>query len=108
MTQAEGQSIVHERVYDQRLTYFSELRKMGADVEVRGQTAVIRGPRKLMGTRVRALDIRSGAALILAGLVADGYTEVMDIYHLDRGYEGIDVKLRELGARIERGCFKST
>ena len=102
LTQAEGVSVINERVYDNRLLYVSELRKMGARVEVSGQTAVIIGSTPLTGTPVKALDIRSGAALVIAGLVAQGITEVSDIYHLDRGYEALDVKLRCLGARIER------
>ncbi|MCS6801553.1 MAG: UDP-N-acetylglucosamine 1-carboxyvinyltransferase [Chloroflexota bacterium] len=102
LTQADGLSVVHERVYDNRLLHVAELRRLGAEIEVSGQTAVIRGPVALAGTTVRALDIRSGAALVIAGLAAYGRTEVLDINHLDRGYEAIDVKLRQLGARIER------
>lgn len=102
LTQACGISVVHERVYDNRLLYMDELRKMGIDVEINGQTAVIRGPVPLKGTLVQALDIRCGAALVLAGLAAEGITEVMDIFHLDRGYEDIDGKLRGLGAAISR------
>lgn len=102
LTQARGVSVIHERVYDNRLSYLGELRKMGAEVVVAGQTAIISGPAPLVGTPVRALDIRCGAALILAGLAAHGLTETLDIYHLDRGYEGIDSKLRCLGAKIGR------
>ena len=102
LTQAEGVSVINERVYDNRLLYVSELRKMGARVEVSGQTAVIIGLTPLTGTPVKALDIRSGAALVIAGLVAQGTTEVSDIYHLDRGYEALDLKLRRLGAKMER------
>ncbi|MCL6648210.1 MAG: UDP-N-acetylglucosamine 1-carboxyvinyltransferase [Chloroflexi bacterium] len=102
LTQAEGMSVIHERVYDNRLLHVAELRRLGAEIEVSGQTAVIRGPVALAGTTVRALDIRSGAALVLAGLAAYGRTEVLEIAHLDRGYERIDEKLRQLGARIER------
>ncbi|MFN8533115.1 MAG: UDP-N-acetylglucosamine 1-carboxyvinyltransferase [Dehalococcoidia bacterium] len=102
LTQAEGLSVIHERVYDNRLLHVAELRRLGAEIEVSGQTAVIRGPVALAGTTVRALDIRSGASLILAGLAAYGRTEVLDIGHLDRGYDRLDIKLRHLGARIER------
>ena len=102
LTQADGVSIVHERVYDNRLLYVKELRKMGAMVAVNGQTAVIKGPCRLRGVNVRALDIRSGAALMLAGLAAQGTSQIEDIQHLERGYEGIDEKLRALGARVER------
>ncbi len=102
LTQAEGISVVHERVYDNRLLYVYELRKMGADIEVSGQTALIRGRTPLFGAEVSALDIRSGAALVLAGLVARGSTLIRNVYHLDRGYEKFDIKLRQLGAAIER------
>lgn len=102
LTQAKGVSVVHERVYDNRLLYVSELRKMGAEIVVAGQTAIISGPTPLVGSTVRALDIRSGAALVLAGLAARGVTEVFDIYHLDRGYESFEEKLQGLGAHIRR------
>jgi UDP-N-acetylglucosamine 1-carboxyvinyltransferase len=102
LTQSRGVSIVYERVYDNRLLYVSELRKLGAEIVVAGQTAIISGPTPLVGTGVRALDIRCGAALMLAGLKASGTTEVSDIYHLERGYEQFDEKLRSLGADVRR------
>ena len=102
LTQANGVSIVYERVFDNRLLYVGELRKMGAEVATSGTTALISGPTPLVGTNVRALDLRAGAALVLAGLVAQGRTEISDVYHLDRGYEALDEKLRSLGAAIER------
>ncbi|MDO8692368.1 MAG: UDP-N-acetylglucosamine 1-carboxyvinyltransferase, partial [Dehalococcoidia bacterium] len=102
LTQATGMSIVHERVYDNRLLYVQELRKMGASVQVSGQTALIQGPCKLKGATVRALDIRSGAALMLAGLAAEGTSYIEDIQHLERGYEAIDEKLQALGAHVSR------
>lgn len=103
LTQARGVSYVHERVFDNRLLYVTELRKMGAEVMTTGTTtAIINGPTPLMGSSVQALDVRAGAALILAGLAARGRTEISDIYHVDRGYERIDEKLRALGACIER------
>jgi len=103
LTQARGTSQVHERVFPDRLGYIGELKKLGADVRVTsGQTAFIDGPSRLSGTTVRASDLRAGSALILAGLVAEGQTEICDIHHVDRGYERIEVKLRGLGARIER------
>jgi UDP-N-acetylglucosamine 1-carboxyvinyltransferase len=103
LTQAHGTSQVHERVFPDRLGYIGELKKLGADVRVTsGQTAFIDGPSRLSGTTVRASDLRAGSALILAGLVAEGQTEIRDIHHIDRGYEQIEVKLRGLGARIER------
>lgn len=102
LTQAHGESSIHETMYDGRLLYVGELQKMGADIKVEGQTALIRGPSNLKGCEVRALDIRSGAAVILAALVAEGRTIVSDIGYVDRGYEGIDQKLNLLGARIQR------
>ena len=101
LTQAQGVSYVHERVFDNRLLYVSELRKMGAEVVSTGTTAIISGPTSLIGTSVRALDVRAGAALVLAGLAARGRTEISDIYHLNRGYQCLDGKLRSLGANIQ-------
>ncbi len=103
LTQAHGISYVHERVFDNRLLYIGELRKMGAEIVTTGATvAIISGPTPLTGSSLRALDVRAGAAFVLAGLAAAGRTEVSDIYHVDRGYERIDDKLRALGADIER------
>lgn len=102
LTQAHGVSFIHERVYDNRLLYVGELRKLGAEIVTAGPTAVICGPTQLQGTTVRALDIRAGAALVLAGLAAQGRTEVADIFHLDRGYERLEQKLAGLGAVIKR------
>ena len=102
LTQAQGVSFIYERVFDNRLLYVGELRKMGAEVVTSGTTAIVSGPTPLIGVSVRALDIRAGAALVLAGLAAQGLTEISDIYHLDRGYEALDQKLRSLGAVIQR------
>ena len=102
LTQAHGESSIHETMYDGRLLYVDELQKMGADIKVEGQTALINGPSHLRGSEVRALDIRSGAAVILATLVADGTSVISDVGYVDRGYEGIDTKLAGLGARIQR------
>lgn len=103
LTQARGVSYVHERVFDNRLLYAGELRKMGAEIVTTGSTtAIISGPTPLVGANVKALDVRAGAALILAGLVAAGRTEITDIYHVDRGYQRIDERLQNLGAVIER------
>jgi UDP-N-acetylglucosamine 1-carboxyvinyltransferase len=101
LTQARGVSLVHERVFENRLGYGIELAKMGARFEVAGQTARITGPTPLRGTDVRALDIRSGAAVILAALAADGMTTIHDIHHLDRGYDGLFETLVSLGAVVE-------
>jgi UDP-N-acetylglucosamine 1-carboxyvinyltransferase len=102
LTQAQGESSIHETMYDGRLLYAGELRRMGAEIRVEGQTAWVRGPTPLKGGKVRALDIRSGAAVILAALAAEGKTLVSDIGYVDRGYERIHHKLAQLGARIER------
>ena len=102
MTQLRGNSSVIETVFENRFMHADELNKMGADINVNGKEALLNGPKKLTGTKVRATDLRAGAALILAGLVADGTTEISDIYHIDRGYEDIEEKFRKLGADIER------
>ncbi len=102
LTQATGVSVIYERVYDNRLLYISELRKMGADVVTAGQTAIVSGPTHLYGTPVRCMDVRAGAALVVAALAAEGKTEIADIYHLDRGYEALDEKLRSLGGSVKR------
>lgn len=99
---ADGTSVVTENLYDARFRYTGELARMGADVSNEWQHAVIRGVPQLSGCPVIAFDIRAGAALVLAGLAADGYTTVSDIHHIDRGYEDIDGKLRALGANISR------
>jgi len=102
LTQATGVSIIHERVFDNRMLYVSELRKMGAEVVSTGSSAIVSGPSPLHGTRVRALDVRAGAAVLLAALVAQGTTTIDDIHHLDRGYERLDDKLSALGVELER------
>ena len=102
LTQANGVSTVHERVFDDRLQYVNELRKLGAKIKIEGQTATVYGPSPLAGAEIRALDIRSGAASVLAGLVADGTTVIDDIHHLDRGYVNIHENLSNLGANIRR------
>ena len=102
LTQADGASTIHERVYDNRLLYITELRKMGANVVATGQTAIITGPTKLRGAPVCALDVRAGSACVLAALVAEGTTEISDVYHIDRAHEDLHGKLRALGADIER------
>jgi UDP-N-acetylglucosamine 1-carboxyvinyltransferase len=102
LTQANGQSRIYERVFNDRLRYVAELQAMGANIElVDKQQAIIYGPSRLTGADVRALDIRSGACLVLAGLVAEGETTVRDIQHLRRGYEDIVGKLASIGADIE-------
>jgi UDP-N-acetylglucosamine 1-carboxyvinyltransferase len=102
LTQARGVSSIYERVFDNRLLYVGELRKMGAEVITSGTTAIVTGPTRLIGANVRAVDLRAGAALVLAALAAEGKTQISDIYHLDRGYEALDQKLRSLGSVVER------
>ncbi|MGB4863141.1 MAG: UDP-N-acetylglucosamine 1-carboxyvinyltransferase [Tepidiformaceae bacterium] len=102
LTQANGVSIIHERVFDNRMLYVSELRKMGAEIVSTGSSAIVSGPTPLHGTRVRALDVRAGAAVLLAAMVAQGTTIIDDIFHLDRGYERLTEKLTALGVEVER------
>ncbi len=98
----EGISAVTDNVFPQRFMHVAELKRMGANIELEGQTALIRGVEKLSGAPVMASDLRASAALVLAGLQAEGVTEVNRVYHIDRGYESIDEKLNSLGAEIER------
>jgi UDP-N-acetylglucosamine 1-carboxyvinyltransferase len=102
LTQASGESSIHETMYDGRMSYVGELQKMGADIEVQGQTALVKGPSRLLGSAVRALDIRSGAAVILAALAAEGKSIISGTGYVDRGYERVHEKLAQLGAQIER------
>ena len=102
LARAHGTSIVTENVFDGRFSVLEELRRLGADVSLEGHHALVRGPRQLKGATVRATDLRAGAALVLAGLVAEGETIVTDPYHVDRGYEDFVGKLRALGADVER------
>ncbi|MBP8593584.1 MAG: UDP-N-acetylglucosamine 1-carboxyvinyltransferase [Ruminococcus sp.] len=102
LTLAEGTSIVTEGVWEQRFRYVDELRRMGADITVNGKVALIEGTGKLMGAPVKACDLRAGAALIIAGLAASGITEIEDIFHIERGYDCMEGKLRALGADIEK------
>lgn len=102
LTLAEGTSIVTESIFDNRFKYVDQLRRMGADISVDGRVAVIEGTWRLMGAPVRATDLRAGVALVIAGLAAVGTTEVEDIYHVERGYEDLEKKLRSLGADIRK------
>jgi UDP-N-acetylglucosamine 1-carboxyvinyltransferase len=102
LSTSKGTSSVTENVFPQRYMHVSELKRMGAQVELEGATAVIDGVDSLLGAPVMASDLRASAALVLAGLKADGVTEVSRVYHIDRGYEHLDEKLSELGAHIER------
>ncbi len=100
LTCAKGTSMVTESIFDNRFRYVDELRRMGANISVEGRVAVIEGVDGLRGAPVKATDLRAGAALIVAALGAEGVTEIYDIYHVERGYENMEAKLRELGADI--------
>ena len=102
MVIADGRSKVTETVFENRFMHVVELNRMGARITTEGRSAVVEGPSPLTGCDVRATDLRAGAAMILAGLVAEGVTRIGDIYHIDRGYENIVDKLKSLGASIER------
>ena len=102
MTLTPGISIVTERIFESRFMHVSELARLGADIAIEGPSAIVKGGKPLSGAPIMASDLRASAALVIAGLTAKGQTLVKRIYHLDRGYENIDEKLRRLGARIER------
>ncbi len=102
MTLCEGTSVVIETVFENRFMHVDELKRMGADIKIDGKSAIIRGVKSLTGAPVKASDLRAGAALVLAGLVADGITEIDNVYHIDRGYDGIEERLSKLGAKIYR------
>ena len=99
---SQGDSIVNESIWENRFKHVDELGKMGAKIKVKGRTAYIKGVEKLKGSVVRATDLRAGAALVIAGLVAEGTTEILDIEHIDRGYPHIENKFKKLGADIKR------
>jgi UDP-N-acetylglucosamine 1-carboxyvinyltransferase len=102
MAVTPGISIITERIFESRFMHVSELARLGADIEIEGPSAIVKGGKPLSGAPVMASDLRASAALVIAGLTAKGATQVNRVYHLDRGYENIDGKLRQLGARIER------
>ena len=102
LTQCEGQSVVTETIYTERFKHCAELNKMGADIDVHTPSAFINGKTKLHGSKVTATDLRCGAGLVIAALMADGVTEIHDIYHIDRGYDNLDGKLAHLGAKMWR------
>ncbi|HZD79725.1 MAG TPA: UDP-N-acetylglucosamine 1-carboxyvinyltransferase, partial [Actinomycetota bacterium] len=99
---ADGTSIVTENVFESRFMFVDELNRMGADIRTEGHHAVIRGVERLSAAPVRALDIRAGAAMVIAALAADGITAIEDMYHVDRGYQDFESKLRSLGAEVSR------
>ncbi|MEP7071448.1 MAG: UDP-N-acetylglucosamine 1-carboxyvinyltransferase [Verrucomicrobiota bacterium] len=102
LSTTNGTSVMTENIFPQRYMHLAELKRMGAQVQIEGATAVIQGVERLTGAPVMASDLRASAALVLAGLKADGVTEISRVYHIDRGYEHLDEKLGELGAHIER------
>ena len=99
---AQGTSIINESIWESRFQYTQELNKMGANITAQGKTAIFEGVESLSGAPVTATDLRAGAALIIAGISAKGITEVYNLSHIDRGYENIEEKFRNLGAKIER------
>lgn len=102
LTQCEGQSVVTETIYTERFKHCAELNKMGANIDVHTPSAFINGKTQLHGSKVTATDLRCGAGLVIAALMADGVTEIHDIYHIDRGYDNLDGKLAHLGAKMWR------
>jgi UDP-N-acetylglucosamine 1-carboxyvinyltransferase len=102
MTVAQGASLISETIFENRFIHVSELERMGADITISGNTALVKGVNTLSGAPVMATDLRASACLILAGLVADNTTEVNRVYHLDRGYEALEKKFEALGAAIWR------
>lgn len=102
LTRANGTGVVTETVFENRFMHVDELKRMGADIKIDGRSAIIQGVESLMSAPVKATDLRAGAALVLAGLVSDGVTEIGDIHHIDRGYENIEEKFAKLGAKIKR------
>ena len=102
MTRAKGISKIKESIFENRFMHVPELKRMGANIEIKNKTAIIKGPSKLTGAEVMATDLRASVSLVLAGLVADNRTIINRIYHLDRGYEFLEKKLKNCKARIKR------
>ena len=100
LTVAKGTSVIIESIFENRYRYVAELKKMGAKITIEGKTAVIKGVRRLSGAKVKSTDLRGGACLVLAGLIAKGTTEVTNIEYILRGYENLDEKLNKLGAKV--------
>ena len=105
MCLSKGMSIITETIFPQRFMHTSELRRMGADIKIVGNSAVVRGVGEISGAPIMASDLRASASLVLAGLAARGRTEVLRVYHLDRGYEKLDKKLESVGANIWRETY---
>jgi UDP-N-acetylglucosamine 1-carboxyvinyltransferase len=102
LCRAEGESFLEETIFENRYMHVPELRRMGAEVDVRGRSAIVHGVERMTGAQVMATDLRASMSLVLAGLCAEGETEVLRVYHLDRGYERLEEKLQAVGATIER------
>jgi len=103
LTQCQGKSLIHDPLYENRFQHLHELRKLGADIEITDpHRALVFGKTELIGNKINASDIRSGAALILAGLIAKGQTTIENISQIERGYEKIEEKLKKIGAKIEK------
>ena len=99
---SDASSLVTETVFENRFMNVNELKRMGADIKIEGKSALVTGVKELQGTSVKATDLRAGASLILAGLIANGESEISDIHHIDRGYVDIENKIRALGGKIRR------
>jgi UDP-N-acetylglucosamine 1-carboxyvinyltransferase len=102
LTLAEGNSVITETVFENRLRHVAELQRLGADIKVKGNVAIVKGVSFLSGAPVMATDLRASAALVLAGLAAQGKTTVQGLHHLDRGYDNLEGKLQKLGAKLQR------
>ena len=102
LTQIDGTSKIKEDIFENRFMHVPELKRMGAQIQIKDQTAIIKGPTKLTGAEVMATDLRASVSLVLAGLVADKRTIINRIYHLDRGYESLEDKLKKCKAQIKR------
>ena len=102
----DGISSITENIFENRFMHVPELKRLGADIKVKDRTAFIKGVKKLTGAEVKATDLRASAAMVIAGLIAEGTTRIYDIYHLDRGYENIDEKLKKLGAKLRRDVIE--
>jgi UDP-N-acetylglucosamine 1-carboxyvinyltransferase len=102
MTQTPGISIITERIFESRFTHVQELERLGAEISIEGPSAIVHGVQNLSGAELMASDLRASAALVIAGMVAKGTTRINRIYHLDRGYERMDAKLKKLGGKVRR------
>ncbi|PMP63074.1 MAG: UDP-N-acetylglucosamine 1-carboxyvinyltransferase, partial [Sulfurihydrogenibium sp.] len=104
---ANGVSEITENIFENRFMHVPELNRLGADIDIKGKTAIIKPVKKFSGAHVKATDLRASAAMVIAGLVAEGETTIHSIYHLDRGYEHIDTKLKSIGAKIRREILEN-